>query len=271
MSAFTETACGGHTGCLGSASWKSMWAEGSSEKLGPYDNRSPCATASAEAGGVVFLKNDILFAPEAKSVGWPDLKALPTNLFWMSVLHIHTHRPHTHSNIPIHVHECTDVITIYIYSCIFTHTYMHLYIHVHIHMHTYYSYTYSLPTILMCTLNIYTLICIYSHTYTTHIFTHRMQFTHIQTKSHVQTTHTYIHIHSHIHTHKPTHTLTIHTCTYRHLYIDSHEYRHTLILICTQFIHILSYSCTTYTQAESSSHICLCIHLNQYIFMHVHS
>lgn len=60
---------------------------------------------------------------------------------------------------------------------------MCLYTHVHIHMHIYYSYTYSLPTILMCTINTYILICIYSHI--THISTHRMQFTHIHTKSHV--------------------------------------------------------------------------------------
>lgn len=129
MSAFIETACGGHTGCLGSASWKSMWAEGSSEKLGPYDNRSPCATASAEAGGVVFLKNDILFAPEAKSVGWPDLKALPTNLFWMSVLHIHTHRPHT--NTYTHTLKYTYTRT-WMYRC---HNHIHIFLHIYTYIH----------------------------------------------------------------------------------------------------------------------------------------
>ena len=74
---------------------------------------------------------------------------------------------HTHSSIPIHLHGCTNVITIYIYSHILIHTYMHLYTHVHIHIHMYYSYTFSLPTILMCTLNTYTLICkIYIHIHT---------------------------------------------------------------------------------------------------------
>lgn len=83
------------------------------------------------------------FTPEAKPVGWPDLKALPTNFFLdeciMNIRTDHT-QIHTHTNILIHLYGCTNVITIYILTYLYIHALVHscayVYAHVIIPTHT---------------------------------------------------------------------------------------------------------------------------------------